>query len=214
MRELFESEKRTISTLGKDEWGVDLLTNVHPVVEEHIECTSRERPLFNLDFRLHFADDPAPAGSLSTVRCALPNAMGGADVFLAVDKECRRPLSLQMILGDAYPPRFFKRYIRHVECVLRSDAIRRTTEDAGIDRTTCDRAFRIRNSQYCRFLVIGTDICFLWFTVNERPAQYGRRLTLMSDESLGQVFCRVDGRHIVAVDGWVSASGMELGDKT
>jgi len=203
MRKLFESEKRTILALGRKEWNVDLSMDFRVIAEDHFEGLGGKPPLFNLDFRMDFAEDTSPEGFLYTAECALPNAIGGADVFLAVHPDCRTPLSLHLILGHAFPLRFFKKYVKQVERVLQSGDVSAALDANDLDAKLCRRTMRVKNSLCCRLFVINDDICFLLHMLDEGPEMSGRRVTLLSDESLGEVCCYADAGQVAIIDGWM-----------
>jgi hypothetical protein len=130
--------------------------------------------------------------------------MGGADVFLAVDRDCQRPLSLQLILGEAFPIRLFKDYIEQVESQIASAVSGEPSLVALLGSDCRADELRVSKSSYCRVIVAVSDICFLWCRSRERPVRGGLQPVIVRDDSGGQIVFHSYETHVEIVDGWVS----------
>lgn len=190
--------------MAQRKWGIDLTCEEKVVSEDHLSVSSSDRPIFNLDFAMDFCENAKDMDFLSTVESALPNSVGGADLFLAVHKVSYQPLSFKLILGDAFPLRFFADCINSIESHLQDHVMLSNLRAAGIGQDELERALHVEESVYCRILLVGEDICFLYFMEDDRPVQRASRYVIPTHLSRGEVDCHVAGSRILCFDGWIS----------
>jgi hypothetical protein len=202
VRSLFLSESRCISNLMMEEWGVRLASAPLVVKEHSWEPFKNARPpKFNSDFTLDFVDDftarPGRSGTMNTV---LPNTFG-AEVYLYVERPTFAPLHFELMSGAAFPIKHYTPHIGRLEKAIR-DAV---LSGEGLDSVLQGRLLQqiaVTKSAWARILVVGGDVCFLYFPTEALPTIRGTQLGLAEGDDR-QIVCHLDGDEIVCFDGWV-----------
>ena len=215
MRNLFLSEKRCISNLMQQKWGTRLHSEP-AVLREHSSepLTASKAPNFNCDFVLDFVEDFTEWRDRDgTMNTALPNTFG-ADLYLFVETRTFSPLHFELMFGGAFSMKYYIPYIARVEAAVR-DAVasQEGVGSARAPRSGWDsigkqsrrellRRVAVRESASARVLVVGNDICFLYFPSDRTPVMRGSRFDLAESDDR-QIACYLDGDEIVCFDGWV-----------
>jgi hypothetical protein len=196
----------------QEKWG----TAIHSfpqVYREYLEPSSAvaREPDFNSDFVIDFVDDftvlPDWEGTMQT---ALPNTFG-TDLYLFVQTSSLMPLRFEMMFGKAFSIGDFAEYIERVES---------TVIDAVTSLSTVDKVFKqellqqasIAKSRCARVLVVGGDICFLYFPCEDMPVRRGGQFDLATDNDR-RIACYLTGDDVVCFDGWIRTD-VVVGDQT
>jgi len=202
-RSLLLSEQRTIQNVANNEWGRSIPCDVTIVSEERLSISTKRRPIFNSDFSIEFMEDSHKQEFISAVECALPNAIGGADIFLAVDPSTYTPLAFKLILGDAFSLDDFAEYVQKIETYLKADAVVAQLRTIGISPGEIERATSVTNSQYLRLCVVRNEICFSLQFSDDQHLGYATSLRVTDDDH-ATFDCYVESDRISCVDGWMS----------
>lgn len=203
MRALFLSESRCISNLIKEKWGA-AMESEPKVLKEYSAASSEDgrRPSFNRDFTIDFVDDFTEFEREGTMNTALPNTLG-ADLYLFVETPTLKPLHFELMFGDAFPIEYYTPYIERVESAVR-DAVTRWQMVGGVASPMLLHQVRVAEAVCARFLVVGGDICFLYFPTEASPVMRGERFDLaMRDDRF--IACHVTGDEILCFDGWIGS---------
>lgn len=212
MRALFLSEKRCISNLMQEKWGTAIQSDPQ-VYREYLEPSSAvaRRPDFNSDFVIDFVDDfTALPDWEGTMQTALPNTLG-TDLYLFVQTSSFTPLRFEMMFGKAFSIDDFGKYIEHVESTV-IDAVTCLSAVNRVFKQTLLQQASIAKSRYARILVVGGDICFLYFPSEDMPVRRGEQFDLATDNDR-RIACHLTGDEIVCFDGWIRTD-VVVGDQT
>jgi hypothetical protein len=186
----------------RDKWGVTLKADPMVLKESAWEPLKSGKPAkFNSDFILDFVEDftawPGSAGTMNTI---LPNTFG-AEAYLYVDTAAFAPLHFEVMAGAAFSIKYYAPYIERVETAIR-DAV---LSQQGIDRPSQQALLRrvpLRKSACARVLVVGGDVCFLYFPSDGVPVMRGSQFDLAESNDC-HIACYLDGAETVCFDGWI-----------
>ncbi len=202
MRTLFLSEKRCISNLMEEKWGVRMQSEPQ-VLKEYLAESSKstKRPNFNRDFSLDFVEDFTEwRDREGTMNTALPNTFG-TDLYLFVETHTLNPLHFELMFGEAFSIRYYAPYIDHIEAAVREAVLGRE----GMDKCSQQALLRrmpLKKSACARVLVVGGDICFLYFSTEVVPVMRGTRLDMVQSDDR-HIACHLDCEKLVCFDGWI-----------
>jgi len=183
MRSLYLSERRFIRNLLLRHRGAEPSEYGQVMTEGYYPRRNLHRSRFNNDFELRFVS------KLTEYECChttvLPNTYG-ADLFLTFDSRTLQPLMTELMDGEAFPIRYYKRFVAEIEAQLKS----------------LGQRVAIRRCAYSRIFVIEGDICFLAFPRESVPVIRGVQQMLHSDANMS-IACAVEAGSLVYVDGWI-----------
>lgn len=185
MGELFLSEARSIHNCLRRH---NVVANSgHLEVVSEVLAPSRTNTItrFNCDFSLYLSSPDKWGCIKSFGEKVLPNS-AGVDLFVTIDKVTARPLFVELLGGEAFPIRYFQKYIEKVEYLLSQIA----------------RPITFRRAGFCRVLVIDYDICFLVFPNHSSPLR-GRSAEVIWEDDDACVKCASEGKDILYIDGWM-----------
>jgi hypothetical protein len=202
MRTLFLSEKRCISNLMEEKWGVGMQSEP-PVLKEYSAEPLRvgKRLSFNRDFSLDFVEDFTESRQREgTMNTALPNTFG-TDLYLFVETPTLNPLHFELMFGEAFSIKYYAPYIKRVEAAVR-DAVLSQQGIGILSREALLQRVPLKKSASARVLVVGGDVCFLYFPSEAVPVMRGSYFDL-AESGDRHIACYLDGDEIVCFDGWI-----------
>lgn len=202
MRNLFLSEKRCVANLMQGKWGVGLRSEPIVVKERFSEPVRKEKgPKFNCDFVLDFVEDFLEVRERDgTMNTALPNTLG-ADVYLFVERPSLHPLHLELMFGEAFSIKFYSQYIARTEAAIR-EAVLSQRLAAKLSQSALLQRLPVKKAACARVLVVGGDVCFLYFPSEAVPVMRGLRFDLAESDDR-HIACYLDDEEIVCFDGWI-----------
>ncbi len=220
MRELYESERKTISMIDRIKWGRKCLDFPKIISEYHGPLRAKAKTQFNLDFeyKFYFGDYPCEEKA-KAVTAILPNTLG-AELYYFVYEDSHLPIILTLMGGEAFPIKHYKKYIDEIETVLTSalsscnewqpfsEQVISDFENKVLNPEVLLKRKTITKNRYLRVMVIYDVICFLTFTNDEKPAQRGTRYRLIEDDKKC-IDCYVDGNDLLCFDGWMTTAPCE-----
>lgn len=202
MRTLFLSERRCISNLMEEKWGVSMNSDPRVLKEYSAEpLRVGRRPNFNRDFSLDFVEDFTECRDREgTMHTALPNTFG-TDLYLFVETRTLKPLHFELMFGEAFSIKYYVPYIKRVEAAVRDAVLSARVIDAVCQRALL-RCVPVKKSACARVVAVGSDVCFLYFPNEASPVMRGLRFDLAETADC-HIACYLDGDEVICFDGWI-----------
>jgi len=232
MRELFISEHEYLSSLIYQETKKTMCKNFKVIREAYSEpgvlqrCflrgKDRNKPIpikptrqhFNCNFELDFKEWGRHTERRGIVMSLLPNTLG-CELIVSLDKDGVSPMHMELLGGEAFSIKYYKRYINEIEekidSLLRAknqwfpsseQFSQATAHDILSDTDLSTARVPLKKMKYLRIFILRDKIYFLSFKSMTKPAHFGTRYSILNEDD-ERIDCCFDGKELVCLDGWI-----------